>query len=66
MHVAGLVIDVGEHDHRRVLVNGLRQGFRTVDQAQGITLLQHLREAFGDVQVGGKIARFADDHSPLR
>ncbi|MNT11954.1 hypothetical protein D3C72_1468610 [compost metagenome] len=57
---------MGEHDHRRVLVNGLRQLFGTVDQAQGVTLLQHLRQAFGDVQVGGEVTRFADDHSPLR
>ena len=61
VHIAGLVVDVGEHHHRHVRINGLGQFGRAVHQAQGIALLQQFGQAFGDVQVGGKVARFADD-----
>ena len=64
VHVAGLVVDVGQQHHRGVLVDGRRQLFRAVHQAQGVPLLQQLRQAFDYVQVGRKVAAFGDDHPP--
>ncbi|MNQ36165.1 hypothetical protein D3C85_496810 [compost metagenome] len=66
VHVAGLVVDVGEHDHRSVLVNRLRQLLRAVDQTQGVALLQHVRQTFGDIQVSREVAGLGDDHPPRR
>jgi hypothetical protein len=53
---------VGEHYHCRVLIDRLRQLFRAVDQAQAVTLLQHVGQAFGDVQVRGEVTAFGDNH----
>ncbi|MNV41401.1 hypothetical protein D3C71_1330360 [compost metagenome] len=66
VHVAGLVVDVGQHHHGDVLVNRLRQRLRAVHQTQAVALLQQVHQPFGNVQIGGEVARLADNHPPLR
>ncbi|MNF77507.1 hypothetical protein D3C84_596550 [compost metagenome] len=60
--IAGLVVDVGDHHHGRVRADGFGKLLRALHQAQRIALLEHVRQAFGHVEVGGEVARLGDDH----
>ncbi|MNR34396.1 hypothetical protein D3C85_1521680 [compost metagenome] len=58
VHVAGLVVDVSDHDHRSILVNGLPQLFGTIDKTQYVALLQQVCQALRDVQICREVVGF--------
>lgn len=58
------VVDLGQHHHRGVFVDRVGDAL-AFDQQFVAGALQRC-QTLGDVQVGGKVAGFADDHPPLR
>ena len=58
VHGAGAVVHMGEHEHRHIGLQGGRQVFG-FHQLQGVAAF--LAQGLGDVEVGGKVAAFADD-----
>ena len=62
VHGAGAVVDMGEHQHRQVLVQVLCNLVR-LHKHQRVAALG--AQAFGDVQVGRKVAALAQHHAAV-
>ncbi|MNT16616.1 hypothetical protein D3C72_1517280 [compost metagenome] len=65
-HLAGLVVDVREHQHGGVGADGGVELGRRIDQSQRIALLQQVGQALGDIQVGREVAGLGHDHLARR
>ena len=59
------VIDLGQQNGGNLLRNGFGDFFGG-DGAQLVPLLQQPHQTFGHIEIGGKVARIAQDHAAVR
>lgn len=69
VHVAGLVVHVGEQHDGDVFIQRGLDALHTIDQLQFVVGVAERREqvhqALGDVQVGREVVALGDDHAAL-